>query len=155
MGGNLEFIINKVRAIEPVLELVIGLPLESDAHKAGMHHLRLADFDFQLKENQEYEWFVFIVPDPEQRSADLIASGTIRYMEPPADLIPRLNQTPAEQWYQVYAEAGLWYDAIDHLCQQVDQNPENKELRQIRANLTTQVAMPKVADYDRASLTAH
>ncbi|EDN66004.1 protein containing DUF928 [Beggiatoa sp. PS] len=150
--ANMEFSINEVRAIEPSLELVLGLPPTSDVHKAGMHHLRLADFDFHLKKDQEYEWFVFITPDPEQRSADLMASGTIRYMEPSPQLTQRLNQTPKEQWYQTYAEQGIWYDAIDQLCQQIDQNPGNQDLRRIRAVLNKEVAMPKVADYDQKAL---
>jgi hypothetical protein len=149
--GNIEFTLNEVGAIEPILELNIGLPINRDVHKAGMHHLRLADYDIHLKPAQEYEWFVAIVPDPEQRSGDLLASGTIRYVEPTAKLTRRLSQTPPEQWYKVYADEGIWYEAIVNLCEQIEKQPKNKELLMVRANLSRQVAMPKVAHYDEAA----
>jgi hypothetical protein len=147
--AQIEFTLNKIGAIEPILELTIGLPYNSDVHQAGMHHLRLADYDVHLEPDQEYEWFIVIVSDPEQRSNDWLASGTIRYIKPSNALTKQLSQTSQKQWYKVYAENGIWYDAIDNISMQIEKQPFNKELRRQRASLIEQVAMPKVARYEQ------
>ena len=145
---QMEFTLNEIGKREPVAALTLGIPINKTVHSAGINHLNLADFDISLQSNREYEWFITIVPDIEQRSGDLLASGTIKYMDASPILIKQLNQTPKELHYKIYAEAGIWYDAIDHLCQQIELHPHNKELRKIRASLSKQVAMPKVAHYD-------
>ena len=60
---------------------------------------------------------------------------------------------PKTNAVQVYAEAGLWYDAIMAISELIEADPTNAELRQQRAALLEQVALPGVAAHD-ASPTA-
>jgi len=153
--GIIEFSLNEVGSIEPILELFIGLPPEGGIHEAGMHRLRLADYNVHLKPNIEYEWFVVIVPDSKQRSGDLLSSGTIQYTQASESLVTNLKQVSQEKWYKTYAHAGIWYDAIENICSQIEAQPQNIELRTIRATLNQEVEMSKVADYDRVNLISN
>jgi len=50
----------------------------------------------------------------------------------------------------IYAEAGLWYDAIDALSRLIELHPDDAELHAQRAALLDQVGLPAVASYDKA-----
>ncbi|MCP4700093.1 MAG: DUF928 domain-containing protein [Gammaproteobacteria bacterium] len=147
-AGEIEFTLNEVDADKPLFRAYLPPPSHSGRHAAGIHRLRLSDHGVRLTQNIEYEWFVAIVPDSEQRSGDLLASGTIRHFRPSGALTERLNKTPENRRHVVYAEEGIWYDAIDLLSSRIDKHPENKALRKQRAALSKQVKMSKVALYD-------
>jgi hypothetical protein len=78
-------------AIAPLLETHLEPP-----SKAGVQHLRLADHNVHLKEGMEYQWSVALVRDPGQRSQDIVASGTLAYVKPSAELKQKLTQVDKE-----------------------------------------------------------
>ncbi|MHC4422536.1 MAG: DUF928 domain-containing protein, partial [Planctomycetota bacterium] len=49
------------------------------------------------------------------------------------------------------AEAGIWYDAIDSLSQQIDAAPGNRILWNQRAALLEQVGLPEVVLSEQAA----
>jgi hypothetical protein len=67
----------------------------------------------QLSIGQSYQWQVVLVCDPMVPSRNVVATGEIQVVQPAASLQPQLAaaQTP-QQRIDLYAEAGLWYDAI-------------------------------------------
>ncbi|MEK8021821.1 MAG: DUF928 domain-containing protein [Candidatus Parabeggiatoa sp.] len=146
-NGEIEFAINKIHASDPVLELTLGLPEGKDAREQGFHSVNLADFDLSLEEGVEYEWFVAIVPDPLERTGDLIASGTIKYIKPDSELARQLKVNDKEA-YLSYLQNGIWYDGLTLLNQAIEKAPEQTNLRRQRSALMRQVKMSKVADFD-------
>ena len=50
----------------------------------------------------------------------------------------------------VFAESGLWYDAIMALTVAIETHGEQTPLRRARAALLDQVGLARVAEYDRA-----
>jgi hypothetical protein len=145
---KIEFTLNKPGVIEPVLEKEIdGPPAE------GIWQIKLADYNITLEPNIEYEWFIAIVPLPEERSADFLGSATVMYVVPPEELSRRLAETQKEEAYFVYAEAGYWYDAIENLSRQIEAAPKNDTLRANRIALFDQVRLGKVMDYDKKLLS--
>jgi hypothetical protein len=116
-------------AVPPALELTLQPPIAR-----GVHALRLADHGVTLKPGVEYQWFVAVVNNPAQRSSDVVAGGAIKRVAP-----------------AVYAEDGLWYDAIDKLSQQISANPADQRLRQQRAALLEQVGLREAAAFDRGT----
>jgi hypothetical protein len=124
-------------SIDPLLELKLKGPIE-----AGIHALSLKDHGVELKANVPYQWFVAVVMDPSQRSYDIVAGGEIKRVGEPGNLAG----TP-----QAYAEAGIWYDALDGLSNQIDSQPKNTGLRQQRAALLDQVGLPGAAEYERST----
>jgi hypothetical protein len=120
------------------------------ASKAGIQRLKLSDHGGKLAVGVEYQWVVALVNDAENRSKDLVASGVIKRVEPAADLKQAIASTPTASLAGVYAQAGVWYDALSVLSDEIEAHPENKELRQTRADLLRQVGLKTAAQADLA-----
>jgi hypothetical protein len=129
--------------IDPLLEKVIGVPTS-----AGIQQLDLAEVGTKLEPGIEYRWFVSIIPDEEQRSNDIVASGTIEYTAPEAGLESRISTSDEVEQAAVFAENGVWYDAIDSLSRAIEQNPDDASLHALRAAMLEQVGLTAVAAYD-------
>jgi len=141
--GKIEFTLNEPKAIEPVLAINIdGLD------KEGIVMIDLTDYGISLKNNVEYEWFIAIVPDPEERSGDFLGSATIQYVKPSGKLAQQLKNKPSDELYYGYAAAGYWYDAIERISKTIVTNSDNSDLRRHRAALLEQINLAKAAAYD-------
>jgi hypothetical protein len=105
-----------------------------------------------LKPNVEYQWSIAIVPDPRQRANDIIASGFIQRVAPPQALTARLQRASPRELPYIYAEEGLWYDALDAVSVLIDSAPRDKALRTQRAALLGQVGLAQAADNDLHSV---
>jgi hypothetical protein len=130
--------------IDPIIEKVVGTP-----KSAGIQKLDLATVGTSLEPGIEYRWFVSVTPDEGQRSNDVVASGTIQYNKPDADLESRIAKADERALASIYAENGVWYDAIDSISRAIQHNPGDADLRAQRAALLEQVGLKAVADYDR------
>jgi len=116
--------------------------------KAGIQRLKLADHGAKLATGVEYQWVVALITDADNRSKDLVASGVIKRIEPSADLKEKISKASAASLASVYAEAGIWYDALAVLSDEIDAQPDNKDLRQARADLLQQVGLKAAAKSD-------
>lgn len=121
---------------EPLIDKTIAKSV-----KAGIHSLSLADYGVSLEENREYEWSVSIICDPNNPSLNMSATGKIKRIKPPANLEAGLKSAKQEQLVAVYAQNGIWYDALDTLSQLIAQNGNNENLRKIQVSLLKQVGM--------------
>jgi len=117
--------------------------------QAGMHAIDLSQYGITLVPDTEYEWFVSVVPDPAQRSKDLTSGGTIRRVSPDAAVLARLAAAGEREVPGIYAEAGLWYDAIASLSRLIARYPADKQLRSSRAALLDQIGLNTVAASER------
>jgi len=133
-------------AVKPLLEISLKPPI-----KKGIHALRLADHGIVLRPDIEYQWFVAVVRNPAQRSNDVIAGGTIKRVPESDALQAQLKQSAQAERAAVYAEAGIWYDAIDQLSTQIGADGGNRALREQRAALLEQVGLREAAAYDRGA----
>jgi hypothetical protein len=105
----------------------------------------LADHAVTLQPNLEYQWFVRVIPNPDQRLYDRVVGGGIQRLESPAELDAKLAAAQQEgDAHYVLAEAGIWYDALDSLSLQIEAAPENENLRAQRAALFDQVGLENV-----------
>ena len=141
------------QGINPLIESRLDPPIP-----AGIQRIDLADFNVSLAPKERYQWSVALIPDTASRSQDVMASGFIERIEP-GDLASadqeQLNRiasaTPTAK-PGIYAQAGLWYDAMTALSDMIDAPPagiSQSELRQERATLLEQVNLAEPAAYDR------
>jgi hypothetical protein len=119
------------------------------ADKAGIHRIKLDKYKVQLQPNVAYEWSVAIVPDPENRSKDVIAKGVIKRIDPPANLAGRIEKLSDPERAAAYAEAGIWYDALDAISNAIEAHPDDSSLREQRASLLKQVGLSEAAALDK------
>jgi len=111
---------------------------------AGVHRIRLADEDVELKTGTEYEWSIALILDPDQRSKDIVATGWIDRVEGSGQLLARL-ESGAYRPAALYAEEGLWYDALAAVSDEIDRNPDDAALKRQRADLMRQVGLTEAA----------
>ncbi|HYA86251.1 MAG TPA: DUF928 domain-containing protein, partial [Nitrospirota bacterium] len=138
-----ELTIVERNAVKPVVENVIQGP-----DRGGIQAIRLADYGVHLRRNVPYKWFVTLVVDADHRSKDILAGGIITSVDPPLSLPAKLKAADALKAPSIYAEEGLWYDAIGSISQMIDASPGNMELRKQRASLLEQVGLLEVAAFE-------
>ncbi len=131
-------------SVDPVLEVSLAR-----GAKAGIHQISLSDHEVFLDPGVTYEWFVSLSNDPDGKSHDVVAGGRIRRIEPAPTLQDLLSKRPPEQLGHLYAERGLWYDALAFFSHWIDQDPDEPRLRIQRAALLDQAGLSAVADLDR------
>ncbi|MBI1732275.1 MAG: DUF928 domain-containing protein [Gammaproteobacteria bacterium] len=129
---------------EPVLEIPGNA---SRLH--GIQKTRLSDYGIHLQPDVEYQWSVALVVDPEQRSKDVFATATVKYVPVPEDVKTDLTSAGQLDVPSIYAAGGYWYDAIERISSLIDTRPGEPGLLEQRAALAEQVALPEVAAHDR------
>ena len=124
------------RGIRPVLEQSLPPPL-----RAGIHCARLREYGLDLKEQEQYRWFVTLELNPDRPSEDVVAGGLIERI--PYDEACALNMActwtmcELEAVYR-YAESGLWYDAIACLLELMEREVDKSRLREMLDGLLKQ-----------------
>lgn len=127
--------------VKPIIQFTV-----ERSSKAGIQRLKLADHGVKLSPGIEYQWVVALVTDPDNRSSDLVASGIIKRVEASADLKEKIAKTTPASLPGVYAQEGIWYDALSTLSDQIDAHPDDKALRETRSDLLRQVGLKTAAN---------
>jgi hypothetical protein len=125
---------------KPLVQVMVERSTE-----AGIQRLKLSDHGVKLTPGVEYQWVVALITDPDNRSSDLVASGVIKRVEPTADLKGKIAKATPAYLPSVYAEEGIWYDALSVLSDQIEAHPDDKALRDTRADLLRQVGLKAAA----------
>ena len=126
-------------AIEPLLELKMA-----DTEIEGFHQLDLAKHGVKLEAGKIYQWSVAVVADKQDRSADIVASGTVTFEPPAEQLTQQLNGQQGVELTRAYAEAGYWYDAFASLWLPAGDG-ESGMNSQLMSSLINQVGLDQVA----------
>jgi hypothetical protein len=133
----IELTVMDSQGIKPLLETKLPSPAEP-----GIQRVRLADYNVHLAPGAAYRWFVAVVPDADRRSKDILAGGAIERVDLQEDVKAKLAQASDKEVPFVYAQAGLWYDALKSISDLIDAAPQNQELRNERTALLKQVGLP-------------
>jgi uncharacterized protein DUF928 len=142
--GKFELTVVEPKNPKPLLSLTAP-----SADKPGIHRVKLAKYKVELQPDVAYEWSVAIVPDAENRSRDVIAKGVIKRISAPGDLANRVSQIGDLERAQVYAQAGIWYDAFESVSNAIEAHPDDPSLRAQRAALLQQVGLSQAATADK------
>jgi Domain of Unknown Function (DUF928) len=125
--------------VQPILETRLAAPIQP-----GVHGVRLADHNIRLKPGAAYRWFVTVVPDSDRRSKDILAGGAIERVDVPSDLKAKLATAKKPELFSLYADAGMWYDAVAAISEAIDAAPQDQALRKQRAELLSQVGLSAI-----------
>ena len=125
------------QGIKPILETQLPSPT-----KAGIQRVKLADYNVHLAPGAAYRWFVAVVPDADRRSKDILAGGAIERVDLQEDVKAKVAKASDKELPFVYAQAGLWYDALKSISDLIDAAPQNQELQNQRTALLKQVGLP-------------
>ena len=125
------------QGVKPILETQLPFPT-----KAGIQRVRLADYNVHLAPGAAYRWFVAVVPDADRRSKDILAGGAIERVDLQEDVKTKVAKASDKELPFVYAQAGLWYDALKSISDLIDAAPQNQDLHNQRTALLKQVGLP-------------
>jgi hypothetical protein len=122
-------------AADPMIDEMIEGPFA-----AGVQVLSLTDYEIQLEPGRKYEWFVAVVPDPENRSADTVARGAIVRVKDP-ELASQVASSEPDAAVELWARSGIWYEALDVVSRSMRERPEDKRPLQVRDTMLQQVGL--------------
>jgi hypothetical protein len=134
-GVEVVFTIRDDRSINPLAEVTLR-----SLSRAGIQRLRLVEHAIELEPDVEYMWSIALVADTDQRSKDIISSGFIRRVPRP-DALSIESQDGVE-----FARAGIWYDALEALSNDVDEHPNDRRARFLRSSLLREQKLDAAAE---------
>ncbi|MBW2691486.1 MAG: DUF928 domain-containing protein [Deltaproteobacteria bacterium] len=105
--------------------------------RPGLQRILLSDYGVELEAGVEYSWTIL-------SGLDADPTGWITRVELPAAVAKRLTQTSVGEAPAIYAEAGLWYDALSSLLELVSDHPNNGSLKAARLELLRQGGLEAV-----------
>jgi Domain of Unknown Function (DUF928) len=129
------------QGVQPILETRIPAPVQ-----AGVHRIRLSDYNIRLASGSAYRWFVSVVPDADRRSKDIMAGGAIERVEMPEEFKAKLAQAAKADLPSIYGQAGLWYDTIAAISELIEAAPQDQSLRKQRTALLAQVGLTGITE---------
>lgn len=111
--------------------------------KAGITKLRLSTFKGMpaLQIGKKYRWYLSIICQPEDVSANIIVDGDIQRIEVDPLLKKELSQSSSLDRVALYAVNGIWYDAIAHLYTARQKNPQAALLGRAWIDLLTSIGI--------------
>lgn len=138
--AKFELTVIQENKVKPLLQVMLP-----SASKSGIQRLNLSEHGAKLAPGVEYQWVVALISDADNRSKDLVASGAIKRIEPSEALKNNVSKSAPASRAALYADAGVWYDTLASLSDEIESQPKDPALRQARAELLRQVGLKAAA----------
>ncbi|TAG88873.1 MAG: DUF928 domain-containing protein [Oscillatoriales cyanobacterium] len=98
-----------------------------------------------LEVGKSYSWSFSVICDTEDRSADVFEKGIVRRVELSADIRSQLEKADPRQKTFIYAENGIWQDALSTLAAARRAQPNDAVLKTDWESLLDSVTLGKIA----------
>ena len=82
-----------------------------------LEHPQLLEYQlpYGLETKKLYKWYFSVICDPEKRSRNPAVRGWVQHIEPTTELQMALSIAPPVEWHRIYAEKGIWFEAVSSL----------------------------------------
>ena len=98
-----------------------------------------------LEAGKSYTWNFTVICDPQDRSDDQREIGTVRRVELSTDILRQLEKADPRQKTFIYAENGIWQDALSNLAAARRAQPDDAVLKTDWESLLDSVTLGKIA----------
>lgn len=123
------------------------------ADRAGIMRLEIPETAPGLIEGKEYRWTVTLVCSEKRPSENVYARAWIERVATPSGLEQKLASANSEgDRAAIYAQSGLWYDAVAALDKTRTANPGETQASNLFVTLLEQVGLNQVATLERQRL---
>jgi hypothetical protein len=114
----------------------------------------------ELEEGKTYRWSVSVLCNEERRSSDVFAQAWIKRVAPLE--LEAAGESPSEptatgsdrQLASVYAQAGLWYDALNAISSAYEDSANDSAIALERLSLLEQVGLNEVVAQERERIAS-
>ena len=136
--GPFELVLTDEKQVKPLWRESRTEPL-----RAGIQARPVSAMNVSLAPGVVYRWSVALVRNPQQRSNDIVASGTVERVALEPSLETQLADagTAATARASIFAANGLWYDAVDALSRAIEERPSDPTPASQRESLLHQVGL--------------
>jgi hypothetical protein len=98
-----------------------------------------------LEVGKSYTWKFTVVCDAQDRASDQLESGVVRRVELSPDILSELEKADPRQKTVIYAENGIWQDALSTLAAARRANPNDPDLAADWESLLDSVTLGEIA----------
>jgi hypothetical protein len=98
-----------------------------------------------LEVGKNYYWQLSVVCGSQDQEEYMLIEGPVQRVELNPNLVDKLKKAPPREHPAIYAEAGIWYDAITSLAQLRRSSPNDSTLAADWAELLKSVGLDAVA----------
>lgn len=111
----------------------------------GIIKVRLPEIVSPLEIKKRYRWNLSVICDPNNRlEGDVRVYGEVKRMPINSDLESQLKDKNQRERIAIYAENGLWFDALTTLAELRSANSQDKALNDDWADLLQQVNLAEI-----------
>jgi hypothetical protein len=123
-----------------IIDQIVALP-----KNPGIVSISLPADAAALEVGQLYFWAFQVICDPTDRNKDVMVEGAVQRIELDSTLANQLQQAEPRDRPALYADAGIWTDAVSTLFDLRKANPNDAQLRQDWEDLLKSVGLDTVA----------
>ncbi len=98
-----------------------------------------------LQVGKNYRWSISLICDAEDRSADVLEEGMVHRVELSADIRRQLDQADPREKTFIYAENGIWQDALSTLAAARRDQPNDTTFKADWESLLDSVKLGEIA----------
>jgi hypothetical protein len=95
--------------------------------------------------DKQYRWFFTIDCDKEKNSPPTFVEGVIQRIELNPAIVKELQTTDPRKRYAIYAQKGIWYEALTTLAELRQKNPQDPAPKAEWQNLLNSIRLDDVA----------
>ncbi|MGV0029322.1 DUF928 domain-containing protein [Phormidesmis priestleyi] len=140
-GFPIEFALFERGVVKPIFVKQMSVK------QAGIIKLEMPSDRPELQPGKEYRWSVSIVQFPTMISLNPVFQSFITRVELMPDQAKQLaSVTPNRDRAAFYAEAGIWYDALEAIATDYLNKPIDPTLRADLVTLLNQIGLPQVLE---------
>lgn len=144
---QMAFTLTQRGVVQPLWEQQIQPPA------AGIVQLQMPSNLPELLVGKEYRWSVTLLCNRERPSANPFVQTWIERIPTTSSLTQQLAAAPTDRdRASIYAQAGLWYDALAAISAADTANPKDVSILEERLLLLDSVGLERVAAQERQSL---
>lgn len=127
-------------------DYVYQTQLNAPTSQASLVQVTVPDTAAALAVDQSYVWTLAVYCDPLHPARSVFVTGTIQRTDLAVDVQEAIAQAEPLQQAQLYAEQGIWHEALATLAHQIHTNPTDTQAVQAWEMLLHQTALQDVTD---------
>ncbi|MBD2514765.1 DUF928 domain-containing protein [Nostoc sp. FACHB-973] len=139
VGNAVEFVLQDEDSNE-IFKQPIALP-----DKPGVIRVSLPSTGPALTLNKQYRWFFSINCDKRKNAPWTFVEGVIQRVDLSQSTVKELETTEPLKRYAIYAQNGIWYEALATLAQLRQKNPKDTAVEAQWQNLLASIRLDDVA----------